>query len=194
MSFFPIIYSTIGAYTVLNSDLLTRVIGITINTLTNSLTMLATNTLASYNHKFNQYMEELEQLDIEIKLKLVENWLKQINTEMIKPESSIDIIYRGISESCHNISWLVETINKKIKYYNTLWFKSWRTVDLDMEIAKLKTFNNILTSRLSLLNIGLMWENINDCRKIDIIPEVQKLEYSDIPNYYNNQPGYLLNS
>ena len=192
MSFFPIIYSTLGAYTILNSDLLTRIIGITINTLTNSLTLLATNTITSYNHKFKEYMDELELLDIEIKLKLVENWLKQININMVKPETSFDIIYRGISESCHNISWFIEAINKKIINYNNMWFKTWRTIDMDLEISKLTRATLILTSRISLLNISLMWENIDNCKKIEephTIPAdtYMKLEYNDIPEFYN--PG-----
>ena len=190
MSFFPIMYSTLGAYTILNSELLTRIIGITINTLTNSLTLMATNTISSYNHKFKAYMEELELLDIEIKLKLVENWLRKINVNMIRAESNLDIIYRAISESCHNISWVIENINKKINAYNNMWFKSWRTIDLDMEINKLKCYNNILISRLNLLNIGLMWENIENCKIEEIEQDpVKKLEYNDIQDFYN--PGEI---
>jgi hypothetical protein len=189
MSFFPIVYSTLGAYTILNSELLTRIIGITINTLTNSLTLMATNTLSSYNHKFKLYMEELELLDIEIKLKLVENWLRKINVNMIRAESNLDIIYRAISESCHNISWVIENINKKINAYNNMWFKSWRTIDLDLEISKLKNYNFVLVSRLNLLNIGLMWENIENYKIEEIIEPVKKLEYNDIQDFYN--PGEI---
>jgi hypothetical protein len=190
MSFFPIMYSTLGAYTILNSELLTRIIGITINTLTNSITLMASNTISNYNHKFKAYMEELELLDIEIKLKLVENWLRKINVNMIRAESNLDIIYRAISESCHNISWVIENINKKINAYNNMWFKSWRTIDLDMEINKLKCYNNILISRLNLLNIGLMWENIENCKIEEIEQEpVKKLEYNDIQDFYN--PGEI---
>jgi hypothetical protein len=168
MSFFPFFYSTIGAYTIINypqaGELLSRVIGITINSLTNTFALMATNTITSYNHKMKEYMDELEILDIMIKLRLVENWLTEIDPHTIVQESSLDIIYRGITESCQTISYLLNDINKKIKHYNSLWFKSWRTIDLDTEIIKLKRATKILTDRLNLISIGCMWNNMNNHR------------------------------
>lgn len=188
MSFFPFLYSTIGAYTVINypqaGELLSRVIGITINSLTNTFALMATNTISSYNHKMKEYQDELEILDIMIKLRLVENWLKEIDPNTITPDSSLDIIYRGITDTCQTISYLLNDINKKIKHYNTLWFKSWRTIDLDTEIIKLTRATKILTDRLSLISIGCMWDNMSEHRATK---EVEMNDYTcpqTNENYY----------
>lgn len=187
MSFFPIIYSTLGAYTILNSELLTRVIGIALNSLTNSITLMAAATLSNSNSKLKEYMDELEILDIEIKLKLVENWLKEINVKSIKQDTSLDIIYRGVSESCHTISWLIGEINRKIIAYNNLWFKHWRTIDLNLELYKLKRTTKILTDRLNLIAIGCMWDNMNEYRNktTQEIEDTTKVNYNEVPNYYS---------
>ena len=199
MSFFPFFYSTIGAYTIINypqaGELLSRVIGITINSLTNTFALMATNTISSYNHKMKEYQDELELLDIMIKLRLVENWLKEIDPNSIVQESSLDIIYRGITESCQIISYLLNDINKKIKHYNTLWFKSWRTIDLDSEIIKLKRSTKILTDRLSLIAIGCMWDNMNDHRATKETVNNEMIEYikpQTNDNYYMT-PGEEIN-
>ena len=118
---------------ILNSDLLSRVIGIAVNNITNSLTIMAST---SYNnHQLKNYQDDIELLDIEIKLKLVDNWLREINVDTINPESNLDIIYRAISDSCHSISWLTKEINNKINHYNSLWFRNWRTIDLDLDVV-----------------------------------------------------------
>ena len=177
MSFFPVIYSTLGAYTILNSDFLTRIIGITLNSLTNSITILAASTLSNSNTKLKEYMDELELLDIEIKLKIVDNWLKGFNIDTIEAESSIDVIYRGVSDSCHNIYYLMNDVNKKMVNYNNMWFKSWRTIDLDFEINKLKRYTKILQGRINLIPMS----GINQIRTT---PN-NKLEYSNINDFYN---------
>lgn len=188
MSFFPFFYSTIGAYTIINypqaGELLSRVIGITINSLTNTFALMATNTISSYNHKMKEYIDELELLDIMIKLRLVENWLKEIDPNTITQDSSLDIIYRGITESCQIISYLLNDINKKIKHYNTLWFKSWRTIDLDTEINKLKRSTKILTDRISLISIGCMWDNMSDHRATKEVEMIDYIKPTTNDNYY----------
>ena len=179
----PIICTTLGSYTILNSDLLTRVIGIAVNNITNSLTIMAST---SYNnHQLKNYQDDIELLDIEIKLKLVDNWLREINVDSIKPESNLDIIYRGISESCHGISWLTKEINNKINHYNSLWFRNWRTIDLDLEIHKLKRNTKILSERLNLIMIGCMWENMNSHRVTDDSKPPET--YNIVDNHYT--PG-----
>jgi len=188
MSFFPFLYSTIGAYTIINypqaGELLSRVIGITINSLTNTFALMATNTISSYNHKMKEYQDELEILDIMIKLRLVENWLKEIDPNAITHDSSLDIIYRGITDTCQIISYLLNDINKKIKHYNTLWFKSWRTIDLDMEIIKLKRSTKILTDRLNLISIGCMWDNMNNYRVTKEDEMIDYIKPTTNDNYY----------
>jgi len=185
-------YSTLGAYTIISypqaGDIIVKIIGMTLNSLTNALSMMATNVITNYNYKMKEYMDELELLDIEIKLKLVENWLKEIDMKTIIQESNLDIIYRSITESCHTISFLVNCINKKIINYNNLWFKSWRTIDMDIEIYKLKRATKILTDRLSLITVGFIWENINKHIITDDNNNYITHEYKENPNYYS-APG-----
>jgi hypothetical protein len=139
-----------------------------------------------------EYQDELELLDIMIKLRLVENWLKEIDPNSIVQESSLDIIYRGITESCQTISYLLNDINKKIKHYNTLWFKSWRTIDLDTEIIKLKRSTKILTDRLNLIAIGCMWDNMNEHRTKKEVEMVEYVKPNTNDNYYM-APGEEIN-
>lgn len=191
MSFFPLMYSTLGAYTIISypqaGDIIVRIIGMTLNSLTSTISMMATNILTNHNTKMKEYMDELELLDIEIKLKLVENWLKEIDMKTIVQESNLDIIYRSITESCHTISFLVHNINKKIINYNNLWLKSWRTIDMDIEIHQLKRATKILTDRLNLITVGFIWENINKHIVTDNNNYITK-EYKEDPNYYS-APG-----
>ncbi len=107
---------------------------------------------ANSNETINKYKNELETLDIELKLKLVEIWLKDINLENIKSNPSMELIYIGISDSCHKISECVEHINSKILYHNTQWFQSWRNIYLDQELTILKKHTKILNDRIKLLN------------------------------------------
>ena len=186
MSFFPLMYSTLGAYTVISypqaGDIIVRIIGMTLNSLTSAISMMATNIITNHNSKMKEYMEELELLDIEIKLKLVENWLKEIDMKTIVQESNLDIICRSITESCHTISYLVHNINKKIMNYNNMWLKSWRSIDMDMEIHQLKRATKILTDRLNLITVGFIWENINK----HIITNTDNYitnDYKEDPNY-----------
>ena len=120
----------------LHTELLTRIIGLTINGLSN----------LSTHHPLTDYQNELELLDIDIKLKIIEKWLT--HTEL---DSTVDIIYQGISDSCRSIHYYVNEINRKIKEFQLLWFRSWRTINLDMEMKQLKKYNTILNHRIPLL-------------------------------------------
>ncbi len=143
------VYSSVNVVKVLGTDVLGKVIGLTINGLGTTFTYMAS---ANSNEIINKYKNELETLDIELKLKLVELWLKDINLEHIKENPSLELIYIGISDSCHKISECVEQINSKILYHNTKWFQSWRNIYLDEEINILKKNTKILNDRIKLLN------------------------------------------
>ena len=162
----PVLYSTVGLYTIFSSEMLTKAVSISISGLTNSLALMA---MSDANSQIKNYKEELELMDIELKLKLVENWLKNINISMIKTGSNMDYICRTISESCHHISYMIYSINEKIQYHNTLWFRNWRSISLDIEINKLKKYVSILNDRLIYIAISRIWES-NDMTNDDISP------------------------
>ena len=149
-----LIYSTVGIYTILNTqqaaEIFARVISTSLNGLTISLTLLA---YQNSNQTIKTYMEELELMDIEIKLKIIDRWLKNINYSDIKPNSSLDILYKGLADTCHQMSNLICIINTKIKYHNNLWFSTWRSINLDNEMKKMGRLTRILSDRIVLINI-----------------------------------------
>jgi hypothetical protein len=149
-----LIYSTVGIYTILNTqqaaEIFARVISTSLNGLTSSLTMMAYH---NSNQTIKTYMEELELMDIEIKLKVIDKWLKSINYSDIKPNSSLDIVYKGLADTCHQMSNLICIINSKITYHNNLWFSRWRSINLENEMKKMGRLTKILSDRILLINI-----------------------------------------
>ena len=95
----------------------------------------------------------INSLSDEIKLKIIDRWLKNINYSDIKPNSSLDILYKGLADTCHQMSNLICIINTKIKYHNNLWFSTWRSINLDNEMKKMGRLTRILSDRIVLINI-----------------------------------------
>jgi hypothetical protein len=147
-----IVYSTIGLYTFLNlpqvSEMLPTIISNTISSMTSSIALMSYN---NTNNTLINYMEELEILDIELKLRIIDKWLKNITT--INPNSSLDILYRSLTEICNMIANYINIIYKKINYHKSLWFNNWRNIDLDKEMKQLKKLTKILSERIVLINI-----------------------------------------
>jgi len=158
-----LVYSTVGIYTILNTqqaaEIFARVISVSLNGLTSSLSLMAYN---NSNQTIKGYMDELEILDIEIKLKMIDLWLKSIDYKDIKPKSSFDIIYKGLADTCHQMSNLICIINKKITDHTKLWFSRWRSINLESEIKKIGRLTKILSDRILLINI---LENKNTIEK-----------------------------
>ena len=145
-----LVYTSVGLVTLISKDVVSKAIGLTIDGLTHTFTYMAS---PSAHATVKTVKNDLEELDIELKLKLVEHWLKDIDVEKIIPDSSMELIYKGIAESCHNLSDIVNQINKKIEYHHTKYFNSWRTLYLDDEIKNLKKQTKILNERLKLVNL-----------------------------------------
>jgi hypothetical protein len=163
----------IGVYAIINTEILPNLLRLTASSLTSSLTLMA----ASYgNPSINQYKDTIESLDIEFKLNMVYNWLNQINPESIKEGTNIYNIYNGLIEICDKLSKILGTINQKLNYHNSLWFKNWRTIDLTIEITRLTKLTNILSERLNILPFSCMMENMEQYKKLviedDKIPDL----------------------
>jgi len=144
-----LVYSSVSVIKIIGTDVLGKVIGVSLNGLNTAFTFMAS---ANSNYIIQKYKDELEILDIELKLKLVEIWLKDIDLEKIKINLSMELIYIGISDACHQISKCIEQINLKINYHNSKWFQSWRNIYLDEEVNTLKKYTKILNDRIKLLN------------------------------------------
>jgi hypothetical protein len=149
-----LVFSSVGIYTILNTqqaaEIFARVISTSLNGLTSSLSLMAYH---NSNQTIKNYMEELELMDIEIKLKVIDRWLKSINHKDIKPNSSLDIVYKGLADTCHQMSNLICIINNMITYHNSLWFSRWRSINLENEIKKMGRLTKILSDRILLINI-----------------------------------------
>jgi hypothetical protein len=106
---------------------------------------------SSENLIINKYKNELEILDVELKLKLVGQWLEKVNIHEINP--SLELIYHGISDSCHKISESINKINEQIVNHQSKWFHTWRTLYVDIELEILKKGTIILNERLRLIQL-----------------------------------------
>ena len=127
--------STIGLLTL---NMLNGIIIGTTSTLQSIYYMLPSN-----SSSLNNYKNQIESLDIEFKLKIVNDWLTKNNTTYIKD---------NIGQICIKISDMLDQINQKISYHNTKWLSSWRTLDIKDDIICLEKYCNILNQRLYLVN------------------------------------------
>lgn len=144
------VYSSLGVATLISTDLTSKALGLTINTLSSTLSYLShpNNDITIQNYK-----NELERQDIEFKLKLIDHWLKMITEDQLKENNNLNLIYKAILDSCHQIDHWINQINEKIKYHQTKWFYTWRTLDLENDIKAIKKNTKILNERLRLINL-----------------------------------------
>jgi Na+/phosphate symporter len=145
-----IVYSSVGVITLLSTEVVGKLVSVSLSGLSNIYSYMGSS---SENVIINKYKNELEIMDIELKLKLVGQWLEKINLDEIKSNSSLELIYSGISESCHKISDCIEKMNDQIKYHQSRWFHTWRTLYLDTELELLKRSTLILNERLRLIQL-----------------------------------------
>ena len=146
----------IGATTIIKSNLiygtthlLGNVINVSLSGLSNIYSLLTTNS----NTIITKYKKDLETMDIDLKLKLIDNWLIKIDINLIKKDPNMNLMYSKITDSCNSISTLIQLINQKIIYHNTKWFSYWRSLDLENDIKSLKEEIAILNNRLILVNL-----------------------------------------
>ena len=141
------IYSA-SVISLISADVIKKVIHMSLNSLEFTFNYMVSN---NTNISIKKYQDDLEILDIHLKLKLIDIWLNKININNL--DESQTIIYQSISDSCHKIADTIQIINDNIKYHNTKWFNSWRNIYLDDEIKILEKNVKILDERLLLLNL-----------------------------------------
>jgi hypothetical protein len=142
LSVSTIIYSTFGLLTI---NMLNGIITGTTNTLKTIY-----NLLPSTDPNLIKYKHQIELMDIEFKLKIIQNWL-------INNENSVNTDFNNykneVGDLCIKISNSLDEINNKISYHNTKWFCSWRSLDLNSEIDILKNNTTILNNRIQFYNL-----------------------------------------
>lgn len=144
------LYTGATVFSLISKDILSKVIGVGISGIEYIFGYM---TSSNANVYIKKYKNDLEVLDIELKLKLIDNWLKHIDMEKVQTDSSHEIIYKGISDSCYKLTDCINQINEKIKYHHTKWFQSWIGLYLDEDIKLLEKHVKIIDDRLLLLNL-----------------------------------------
>lgn len=148
--------SVATATAVVTSDILSKTIHYTIDSMTNTLIYMSQS---NENTSIHKYHNELVSLDIEFKLKSIEVWVqeldKNINNEnnsknKNKLSKTYSIILDGVKDVCLDLNKEIQSINEKIQYHQTKWFHSYRTLMIDDEINRIKQLNKILNERLYL--------------------------------------------
>ena len=145
-----IIYTSATILSVINTDILSKIINISFDSLQLTYTYMSSPN-ASISIK--KYQEIFEMLDISLKLRLLEIWLNHTDMSKIKSNAYLEMIYISIAEICHKIADNIKKINNKIEYHNTIWFSTWRSIYLDEEIKQLEKNAKILDERIKLIGL-----------------------------------------
>ena len=105
---------------------------------------------STYN---NNYEKELKNLDIELKLKVILNWLDNMkNTE--NKSANFILIFDGINNTCIEMSNTLDEIKQEISYHNTKYFSYWRTLNISDKIESIKNNLRTIDNRILLLNLS----------------------------------------
>ena len=113
------------------------------------LTQNIYNIIGYINHNPDiKLKEELMELDIEFKIKIVELLLNNINTDKIM----VKLCLNGLSDCLSLIEKELINIKNKLKYNNSLYiFYNWRKYEFQSNMNILKILNTILMNRQKLL-------------------------------------------
>lgn len=137
-------YTGVTIASFLGIDLLRKLIGLSLSGFTYTF---------NYMTSSKKYQDNIDIQNIELRLRLIENWLKNIDMDKIKQNNNLSLIYNSILDSCQTMVYCIEKVNEKIKYHQTKWFQSWRSLCLDDEIIFLDKNSKILYENISLFNL-----------------------------------------
>lgn len=160
--------ATVGMTALITGEITSKTVGFTINALSNTLSFMTT---VSEDSVIKKYKDELEVIDIEFKLKIIQEWLsnmkekekerekeKENGRENEKEKENINNIsestqelYKSISDVCLFLTNELGVIETKIKEHKSKWFHTWRTLDLFDEINLVKRHALILNERIILI-------------------------------------------
>lgn len=92
---------------------------------------------------------QIEEMDIPIKLKLVQKLL-----ETLPKTETNTILEDGLIEIMFKIKSLLEWIEYEIDKHNAKWFASYRSISIDGKLEELSHFIKVLDGRIGLLMVG----------------------------------------
>jgi hypothetical protein len=154
--------ATVGVAALVTGEITSKTVGFTINALSNTLSYM---TSVSEDEIIRKYRDELETIDVEFKLKIIQEWLNNMKEEetsesMNEKEKEKENghhnkgaqeLYKSISDVCEFLTKHLELIEAKIKQHKSKWFHTWRSLDLFDEINIVKRKALILNERIILI-------------------------------------------
>ena len=97
-------------------------------------------------HEHTDVHQLFIELDLEVRLAVIESLIRSVNTEDDAVKLCIKALYDVITELNSNMKSIEESINEhKEKYFN-----SWRTLNLDDNIIRIKHNSELLEKRFTL--------------------------------------------
>lgn len=150
--------------TMIGSNLLNTIISSTVNILYSSANFVKNGTEA--NKIIKDIRDQIDVLDIPIKLKLVQTLLNQIENKHKKltdtsatatttttesNDAISDILKDGLLELVYKIKSIIEHIDFEINKHNQKWFASYRSISINDNIKELENLIKILDGRIKLL-------------------------------------------
>ena len=118
-----------------------------INTIFSSASFLRRGTES--NKMINTIRQRIEEMDIPIKLKLVQKLL-----ETLPKTETNSILEDGLVEIMFKIKSLLEWIEYEINKHNTKWFSGYRNIAVNSKLDELAHLIRVLDGRIGLLMVG----------------------------------------
>jgi Na+/phosphate symporter len=130
--------------TLISSNLVNSLVSSTIELLGNSASFIRHGTES--NKKIHKIRDQIEEMDIKIKLELVKTLLETL------PKTDINtIMENGLIDLISKIKSIVEWIDFEIDKHSVKWFSSYRSLSIDEKLDQLQHYIKILDSRIQLL-------------------------------------------
>ena len=132
------------------------------NIITNLITTIYGGTLflrygRDNNSMIEKYKNEIEEMDIAIKLEIIQNKLTSqcgMDKENEKNEKNKSVQILGLLELIFKIKSIMENINYEIEKHNNKWFSSYRSVNISNKLNDLRHYVKILDNRIQLYNLN----------------------------------------
>lgn len=122
-------------------DIVISILTTSISTTTSLISNLIKN-----NNNVEILKEYLHQSDLKNRLEIIECVSKRVD----HTKEPINLAWNSLTEIVKIIHTLLEEISEKIKYHESKYFSSWRSIDISSEVSRLEKLNKILESRISL--------------------------------------------
>jgi hypothetical protein len=156
--------ATLNLISAVNYDNVIKIINHTLSSFNYIYSYMDNNT----NAYIAKYLDDIDVLDIKVKLEFINNWLYEhndieeketnedivlINKKKIKKSDNFNLIFMKIKEIIAVINYDIITIENKIKKYSNSWKSYIYNLNLSNDIIKLEKNMKILNSRIHLINI-----------------------------------------